>query len=299
MHVPRRAVAAATLLCLLAAGCNDQGPSTTLLSVKLTDDPAPFQAAVVTIASIYLQGTGGRTTLSTTETTVDLLDLQNATTDLVKDTEIASGTYTELRMVITGGYVRLNDGSIYASSPTYAGLPSGARVTGPLQMPSDAQSGLKVTLPGEALRITGTQKILLIDFDVSQSFGQAAGRSGQWVMTPVIKGADITATGSVVASLVLGQNVTLPAITANGTTRPATLADFTAVLDGSSLSLDANGTATFEFLLPDTYQLYFTGPAGLSFTTDPVATSANPISVTVPSGQQVSASATITAASAP
>lgn len=301
MRMPRYTARAATLLCVLAAaGCSDnQGPSTTSLSVKLTDAPAPFQAAVVTIAGVYLQGSGGRTTLSSATTTVNLLDLQNATTDLVKNTDISAGTYTELRIIATGGYIQLNDGSIYASSPSYVGLPAGAQVTGVLQLPSDAQTGIKVTLPNEALSITGTQKILLIDFDVSQSFGQAAGQSGRWVMTPVIKGADITATGSVLASLTLGQSVTLPTITVNGTTRPATLADFTAVLGNKSLALDANGAATFQFLLPDTYPLSFTGPAGLSFITSPVATSASPLLVTVPSGQQVTASATITAASAP
>ena len=165
-------------------------------------------------------------------------------------------------------------------------------------MPSLGQSGLKVDFGSVALNIT-TDQDFLVDFDVSQSFGQAAGQSGQWVMTPVIKGADITATGSVLASLTLGQSVTLPTITVNGTTRPATLADFTAVLGNKSLALDANGAATFQFLLPDTYPLSFTGPAGLSFITSPVATSASPLLVTVPSGQQVTASATITAASAP
>ncbi len=296
MRMPRYAARAATLLCVLAAACSDnQGPSNTSLSVKLTDAPASFKAAVVTIAGVYLQGSGGRTTLSSATTTLNLLDLQNATADLVTNTEIAAGTYTQLDIIVTGGYIQLNDGSIYASSATYSGLPAGAQVTGVLQLPSYAQTGIKVTLPNEALSITGTQKILLIDFDVSQSYGQDAGASGQWVMTPVIKGADITATGSVAVSLTLGQGVTLPTITVNGTTRPATLADFSATLGGKTQQLDATGAVTFQFLLPDTYALSFTGPAGLSFTTSP----ATPISVTVPSGQQVSASATITAASAP
>lgn len=278
------------------AGCGDsQGPGTAQFSVKLTDAPGPFTAAVVTISEVSLMGTGGKVTLSSTPTTVNLLDLQNATLDLVKDAVVPTGTYQELRLVITGGYVQLTDGSIYASSPSYAGLPQGATVTGQLQMPSFAQSGLKVTLPASALDVTGPQKIVVIDFNVSQSFGQDAGNSGRWVMHPVIQGADIQATGSVAVSLTLGNGVTLPQV--NGT--QITLADFSATLGGETQALDANGQATFQFVVPGTYPLSFTGPAGVTFVTDPVATTATPIQVVVASGQGASASATITSATSP
>ena len=278
------------------AGCSDsQGPGTAQFSVKLTDAPGPFTAAVVTISEVSLMGSGGKVTLSSTPTTVNLLDLQNATLDLVKDAVVPTGTYQELRLVITGGYVQLTDGTIYASSPTYAGLPQGATVTGQLQMPSFAQSGLKVTLPASALDVTGPQKIVLIDFNVSQSFGQDAGNSGLWVMHPVIQGADIQTTGSVAVSLTLGNGVTLPQV--NGT--QITLADFSATLGGETQALDANGQATFQFVVPGTYPLSFTGPAGVTFVTDPVATTATPIQVVVASGQGASASATITSATSP
>ena len=39
-----------------------------------------------------------------------------------------------------------------------------------------------------ALTLTGPEKVLLVDFDVTQSFGQEA--SG-WVMHPVITGGEI------------------------------------------------------------------------------------------------------------
>jgi len=213
----------------------------------------------------------------------------------VKDAVVPTGTYQELRLVITGGYVQLTDGTIYASSPTYAGLPQGATVTGQLQMPSFAQSGLKVTLPGSALDVTGPQKIVLIDFNVSQSFGQDAGNSGLWVMHPVIQGADIQTTGSVAVSLTLANGVTLPQV--NGT--QITLADFSATLGGETQALDANGQATFQFVVPGTYPLSFSGPAGVTFVTNPVATSVDPIQVVVASGQAASASATITSATSP
>lgn len=288
----RRAALLALAAGLAICACDSQGPGTARYSVELTDAAGPFQTAKVTVSEVYLQGTGGRTTLSNTPTTVNLLELQNETLDLVKDAEIPTGTYTELRLVISGGYVELEDGSIYASSPDYEGLPAGATVTGELRMPSLGQSGIKVTLPGSALEVTGPQKIVLIDFDVSQSFGQDAGTSGAWVMHPVIKGAEITASGTVNVSLSLHDGVALPEISGH----QVTLADFSATLGGETRALDANGHATFQFVVPDTYPLYFTGPAGLTFTTDPVATQADPIEVVVPAGQAVSAAATVTAA---
>jgi len=77
--------------------------------------------------------------------------------------------------------------TIYASSPDYAGLPAGAVVGGTLVMPSLAQSGLKVNLPDDAVVIGEDEVVtLVVDFDVAQSFGQMAGGSGSWVMTPVL-----------------------------------------------------------------------------------------------------------------
>ena len=78
-----------------------------------------------------------------------------------------------------------------------------------------------------------------------------------------------------------------------------TLADFSATLGAETLALDASGHATFQFVAPGTYPLSFTGPTGVTFVTDPVATTATPIQVTVPSGQAVSVSATITSATSP
>jgi len=63
-------------------------------------------------------------------------------------------------------------------------------------MPSFAQTGLKVTLPNGGVTVGTESKILLVDFDVSRSFGKEAGNSGRWVMTPSLKASDFTATGS-------------------------------------------------------------------------------------------------------
>ena len=156
---------------------------------------------------------------------------------------VPAGTYSQLRFVITDAYIEVENGdgttNIYASSPSYAGLPSGARVAGELQMPSLAQSGLKVDLPGGSIRIEGDQRILLVDFDVAQSFGHAAGGSGRWVMHPVVHATEFVATGTLTATLRPAQGVTLPAIN----NHQVTLGEFKAALLNAAGSREARAEA--------------------------------------------------------
>lgn len=179
---------------LLGACDGGTSPGTGHLTIRLTDAPGLVKVAVVTISEISLQGGDGRVVLSSDPVTTDLVTLAGTSQTLVQDAVVPDGTYGQLRFVITGAYIEVenSDGStsIYASSPTYEGLPGGAQVAGALQMPSFAQSGLKVNLPGDALTISD-EHCLRVDFDVAQSFGHGAGQSGQWVMHPVINATEV------------------------------------------------------------------------------------------------------------
>ena len=277
------------------------------ISLLLTDAPGDVKKAVVTISQVYLQGDGedasGRVILRDTPITTDLLTLANSTADLVKDATVPAGTYGQLRFVITGGYIEIENGdgstSVFATSPTYAGLPAGTTVAGQLKMPSFATSGLKVNLPGGSVRIDSEQTILLVDFDVSRSYGKEAGISGQWVMSPVLTATDLTFSGGLKVSLSKDPALTLPSV--NGT--PVTLGQFKATLTkagGTTEELaltdaDLNGTfeATFKYVVAGSYTVNFVAPAGVSsFTTNP----ASPATVTVTSGTTGSHAAVLTAA---
>jgi len=148
----------------------------------------------VTISEVSLVGSGGTQVLSGTPTTVDLLTLAASAMTLVQDVEVPSGSYSQLRFKITGACLAVEDGSggseVYATADFDATL-CGTAPAQQLQAPSFASSGLKVTTTGDALELTGPEKIVLVDFDVTQSFGHEA--SG-WVMHPVITGATLEAT---------------------------------------------------------------------------------------------------------
>jgi len=294
-------------LALLAA-CDSTSPQDGRVSVLLTDAPGDLKRAVVTISRVYLQsgdddGEAGRVLLTANEVTTDLLTLANSAHTLVDDVVIPAGQYGQLRFVISGAYVEVEnaDGStrIYASSPSYAGLPSGAAVAGPLHMPSFGQSGLKVSLPGGGVAIGGEAKTLLVDFDVAQSFGREAGNSGRWVMHPTVRASAVNYTGSVLARVRLAEGVSLPAIDG----KAVTLAHVSAVLTGASGSretlplADTDGDGIFEarfrYLLPGEYTLDLVGPDGVTFATTP----ARPAPVSIGSGQGVEVTFAVTAAS--
>lgn len=192
-----RMLSAAALAAVFVLGCDGStGPRATgELSVLLTDAPGDVLSAVVTIDQIYLQPSedsdAGRIVLRDEDVTTDLLTLVDSTTSLIEGVEIPEGSYGQLRFVISGAYLAVEgeagDTLIYASSTDYAALPAGATVFGSLIMPSLAQTGIKVNLPNDAIVITEDGVVVLVvDFDVSQSFGQQVGGSGNWVMTPVL-----------------------------------------------------------------------------------------------------------------
>lgn len=281
-----RSAAVTLLLAVLGCGSHgDSGAGTGKLTVLLKDASADVKAAVVTIAEVDLIGSGGDVVLTTKPVTTDLLTLTNDVTKLVDGAIIPAGPYSQLRFVITGGYLDVG-GAIYASSPDYPGLPPGAVPAGELRMPSYGKSGLKVILPdGFAV---GSDSVLLVDFDVSRSFGHAAGGSGAWVMHPVIKAAEVQATGSIDVTLTPGPEATLPA--------GVTLTQFQAVLTPPGGGLDSvvtlvdvgNGaaaSATFRYLFPGDYTVSFQAPGGISFTTEPPV----PTTVTVIANQATAA----------
>jgi hypothetical protein len=285
----RLVLAALSLFVLAACGDDSSNGDTTRLSIRLTDAPGDISAAVVTVSEIYLQGDGGRVVLRDQDTTLDLIDLADATADMVNGAVVPQGTYAQLRFVITGAYIGVEqaDGSerVYATSPDYAGLPAGTTVDGNLQTPSFSTSGVKVILPGDQLVLDTDQKILLVDFDVSESFGRQAGNSGQWVMSPVIKGADITTSGGLVVNATLAVGVT------------AALGEWNAqVTQGASVEqrlltdpeLDGTFSANFGYLLPGTYSVTLVPPSG-TFTSTPVL----PVDQAVASGANATVNVTV------
>lgn len=182
----------------------------TVSQVYLQRDDTPEDGGGGTAEGEPGQEVDGRVVLIDDPFTVDLSTLESEIEALVEDLPIPEGRYQQLRLLVTGGYLAAENQQgeleVYVSNgytppaafafETY--LPTLldddlepfeiAGVAGELRMPSFAQSGLKVDFAeqGGALDVNG-ETALLLDFDVSESFGRQAGNSGLWVMQPVIR----------------------------------------------------------------------------------------------------------------
>jgi hypothetical protein len=288
----------ALTLSLPIAACSDSTnvgePGT--MTLMLTDAPGDFTQARVTIERVELVGDGEPLVLRDTPYTTDLLTLSNDVDELVGDETVPAGTYTQIRFIIPEACIGVEqeDGSeqVYASS----GFDDCGAADGSLQLPSFDQTGIKVNLPGGSVEVDGDAHILLLDFDVSQSFGQEAGGSGMWVMTPVINAEDISLTGSVVIELTAADTVDLAAF-------EASLGDFQARLSTEAMPQpfvddDEDGvfTATFLYLIPDAsydVAVELQDDASFDYTLDPTS----PQSVSLESGQQATVAFEVTSAS--
>jgi hypothetical protein len=305
---------AALVLLAVTSACSDSAPTmpsgsaTGQLNLRLKDAPGDVKTAVVTISQIYLQGTdGGRVVLRSDPFTTDLRQLTDTSAVVLQDVQLKAGSYSQLRFVISGAYIEIDNGdgtsTVYASSPAYAGLPQGVTPDGQLQMPSLGTSGLKVNLPGDQFMVPEDGVVsVLVDFDVSQSFGHVAGNSGKWVMHPVVNATSVEFGTGFVATLQLGTGVTLPVIN----NQQLTLADFTLTLESTANpgvviksapftgpAADGSFRASLGFVSAGSYLVNIVAPAGLTtFTTDPAV----PFAYTASAGPASVVAFTVTAA---
>lgn len=300
----RKTFALLTLaLALPLAACGDGASvqDSGTLSLELTDAPGDFTQARVVIEEITVVGDegddGSGVVVLDEPFSTDLLELANDVATLIEDVTIPGGTYSQLRLVIPDACIGIEQEGggemIYAT----AGFEDCGTPDGNLQTPSFDTSGLKINLPGGALEVDGDAHILLLDFDVSESFGHQAGNSGMWVMNPVIRAEDVSLTSSILVQLTAAEGVDLAELNSS-------LADFEATLDTETeavafTDLDENGiyTARFIFLLPDADYEVAVGlqeaVAPYEFTLDPTS----PQTVSLGSGTQATVSFEVTSAS--
>ena len=255
-------VALAALAGLTA--CGDSGSGT--MTVRLTDAPFPF--AEVSRVDVHVVRVDARTsepttaeagnvneqsswtTIASPNAVINLLELANGTTTNLGSTTLPTGTYSGFRIVIDPAQssITLKDGT----KPE-------------VQWPSAAQTGIKVNLD-QAISLTENGSVVVLDFDVGRSFvmrGNSIKNNGL-LFKPVVRGTATDITGSA-SGVVRGDNATGPVVAEAtvevlkaGTTIDNT-DDANIVATGKT---NASGAFKFAFLLPGTYVLRATPPAG-------------------------------------
>jgi len=198
------------VLCILGLatlgfyGCSDDdsgngnGDAMGRLSVQLTDAPFPFDLvaeANVTLFKVDARLKDGKqeeasedgsrfVVLMEEEVPVNLLELSNGVTEELVDTDVPVGTYDLIRVHVKGVKVVLTDGRSFD-----------------LDVPSGAQTGIKIFIDPGITVAGGLSTDLLLDFDLSQSFVAKGnievvnGITG-FNFKPVIKASNLSTAGT-------------------------------------------------------------------------------------------------------
>lgn len=200
------------MLCFLAGcgggGGGSDGSSTGSVSVSLTDNPAPYNAVVLTIEKVGIVVSNSQTTyynaagLSDLPVTVDILDLPGEASLYLGDIEVplpgngGEVCFNQIRLVLAedGNYVIENDDPGLTQHP--------------LKVPSGQQSGVKVLVKEESFCLSEQDNAvnLTLEFDPETAIGFNANRTNPYQLKPtsmrIIEGGFFTAPESFIDGLV-------------------------------------------------------------------------------------------------
>jgi hypothetical protein len=275
-----------------ACGESVSEPGPARLQILLVDAPSDYIAqAEVDIGRVELlpAGDGDRILLSEdgTDGFVNLLALQGDVSEVLADEEIPVGFYHQLRMIVEDARVVLKDGTTFQDGTSEAAL----------SVPSGAQTGLKLNLSSadgseegedssEGVEIAGGRTVLVLDFDVNQSFrlqGNPETPAGLKSVSfrPTIRVVVEDLSGSVSGTIstdLTDQPLGGLVVTASAVD-PGTSEEFQS-LEATGVTSDT-GAYTIRLLPPGTYTVTVAAPEGLA--TDPAS-----LTVEVGASQDVS-----------
>jgi len=221
-------------LALLSCSKNENSSSgKAKLQVYLTDAPASYDQVVIDVKDVQINlttdSTGGWQSLSTVKAgSYDLLRLVDDKDTLLANSDIATGTLQQMRLVLgPNNYVVVNGQTI------------------PLETPSAQQSGLKLNIHQDIT--SGILYTITLDFDAGKSIVTTG--NGKYILKPVIRTV-FNAVGGSIKGFVLPDSVTTGVYALQG---PDTIAStFTGSNGGYLIKGLAAGSYTLNFVPGDT-----------------------------------------------
>ena len=228
-------------LLLIAAACGSDttgtgGSTSGTVDIRLTDAPSDdFQSATIFVSQVSVQPSDANASaviVSNTKASFDLLTLQNGVTAELGQNSVPTGSYSQVRLIVDSARVVLKSGNTFSDGST----------TAILKVPSGSESGLKVNFSGP-VAVTSGQTVLMVDFDLSQSFvfQGPPSRPNSVLLKPVIHATALNVAASI-----------------SGTVTPLTSAAQVFAISGTDTVQTAfanatTGAYTLSFLPPGTY----------------------------------------------
>jgi hypothetical protein len=162
------------------------GGSTGTINLSLSDaSTTDYKAIYVTVREVAVQkdGGGGWTVISSPDKTYNLLNLVNGVREDLALATLASGHYTQMRLILTD--TPDNSLNILSTNHPYGNyfIDKNNKCIA-LKVPSGFQTGIKI-VKGFDINTNQTTELIL-DFDAARSIIKA-GNSGQWLLKPTIK----------------------------------------------------------------------------------------------------------------
>ncbi len=306
---------------VLLAACDNTptGPggripkTSAVLTVQLTDAPGDLAQAWVKIQKIVLsKAVGEPDTLADSATVVtivpasdewvNLLALTGGVADSVATDTVPAGSFRRVQLYVCEMYIVTKSGEVIATPDAVLPDSVEASTAERLKLTSQCHSGFKVNMPGDSLGLTaGAAQTLMLDFDAGRSFVHQAGKSGQWIVTPVLQGALKAQASAIKGTVVVDTTVHLPVLCGGDSlTLPKLLGKFVPTASKAdtvrSGTTTATGTYQISNVLPGTWtmgvdKVGFANGDTLSFTAV-----ANPATVNILAGTSATSNYAVSAA---
>lgn len=247
------------LLALTLMSCGSSGSGSSAdsgsLSVSLSDAPASeYKAVYVTIAEIQVhkadEAEGTWQTVLTPNATYNLLDLINGKTASLGVADLATGSYTQMRLILAD--TPDSNTNILGDSHPYANyLITSADEAIQLKVPSGFQTGIKLVHTFDI--VSGRTVGLVLDFDAGRSVVKA-GNSTKWLLKPTVKIID-TLNNATLTGNVTDGSAALAGVTVSAQIYNASAAtEVEKVITEASAITDVNGDYLM-YLPPGTYNI--------------------------------------------
>lgn len=177
---------------MVAVSCSDNASSDSehgTMRILLTDAPGNYDAVYIDIQAVRIHrsssaedGESGWIEIDTEPMIVDLLELTNGKFEVLGETDLEPGRYSQLRLILGDRNEVVIDG-----------------VSHNLSTPSAQQSGLKLQINADIEG--GEMYTLVLDFDASRSIVKA-GNSGRYNLKPVIRTVRLEQSGAIEGAIV-------------------------------------------------------------------------------------------------